>query len=161
LQSRCPLSLSAFCEEEITIPKGFALGVGMGQRAGDVSVDINVTSPYLHHKVGPMTRYYNAFRISGDYRMKSATSIGGTTDSIMEYYVARIGIIGAIEVSNFIRMYADVGGESVFPTAELASSTDPCFGLYGSIGSEVFVGRNLVARNGSIFMEIGIECPIT
>jgi hypothetical protein len=155
------LCLSAFCEEEITIPRSFALGFSMGQQAGDVSASFNVTSPYIHIKISPNPHAWCAIRLSGDSRIKSAIPIGGTTDSLWSYFAARIGYVGAVEVSNFMKMYSEIGGVSVFPTAELASSTKPRFGIYGYLGSEVFIGKNLLTKNTSIFMQIGYEGPFT
>jgi hypothetical protein len=152
------LCLPAFCEEEITIPRSFALGFSLGQRAGDLSASFNVTSPYIHIKISPNPRYWGAIRISGDSRIKSAIPAGGTIDSLMEYFAARIGCVGGSDVSNLIRMYCEFGGVSVFPTTELASTTNPHFGIYGYIGNEVFVGKNLFTKHTSIFMEIGYEC---
>lgn len=152
------LSVSAFCEEEITSPRDFAFGFNLGQRAGDLSYGFNVTSPYIHLKIGPNPRSWCAIRISGDVRIKNDIPIGGTIDSLMSYYAARIGYVGGVDVSNLIRMYCELGGVSVFPTTELASTTNPHFGMYGYIGSEVFVGRNLLTRNTGIFMEIGYDC---
>jgi hypothetical protein len=151
------LSLSAFCENEITTPRSFSLGFGLGQRAGDLSASLNITSPYMHFKLHPNDKNGFAIRVSGDFRTKNEVPIGGTADSLMSYCAARIGIIRGIDVSNLIRMYTEVGGVSVFPTAELASSKIPCFGVYGYLGSEVFIGRNLITKNTSIFMEIGYE----
>lgn len=151
------LSLSAFCENEITIPRGFAVGFGLGQRAGDLSASLNITSPYMHFKLRPNAKNCFAIRLSGDFRTKNEVPIGGTADSLMSYGAARIGCVGGVDVTNLIRMYTEVGGVSVFPTAELASSKNPCFGVYGYLGSEVFIGRNLISKNTSIFMEIGYE----
>lgn len=155
------LCLSAFCEEEVTIPRGYAIGFGMGQQDGDVSIGLNVTSRYLHVKRSPNPRSWCAFRLSGDYRTKTATPIGGTADSVFSYFSGRVGFVGSAEVFNMLRMYEEVGCVSVFPSAELASSKNPSFGLYGYIGSEVFVGKNLLTKNTSIFMEIGIEGFLT
>jgi len=151
------LCLSAFCEEEVTNPRGFALGFSIGQRAGDVAASLNVTSPYIHIKRSPNPRSWGAIRISGDCRIKTATPTEGTADSMFSYFTARVGFVGAIEVSNMIRMYEEIGCVSVFPTAELASSTKPCFGGYAYLGSEVFLGKNLLTKNTSIFMEIGFD----
>ena len=158
-----PLSLciSAFCEEEVTSPRGFAIGFGLGQQAGDMAINLNVTSPYMHIKISPNPHNWCAIRINGDYLMKSANLTGETTDSLWSYFAARIGYVGAFEVSSFMKIYAEVGGVSVFPTAELASSTNPGFGSYGYLGSEVYYGKNLLTKNTSIFMEIGFESPFT
>ena len=154
------LCLSAFCEEEITSPKGFAIGFGLGQQAGDMALNLNVTSPYMHIKRTPNPHTWCAIRISGDYLNKSANLTGETTDSLWSYFAAQIGYVVAYEVSSFMKIYAEVGGVSVLPTDELASSTNPCFGLYGYIGNEVFYGKNLFTKNTSIFMEIGYESPL-
>jgi hypothetical protein len=155
------LCLSAFCEEEVTIPRGFAIGFGLGQQTGDMTININVTSPYLYIKKTPNPHTWCAVRISGDCLTKSANLDGETTDSLWSYLAARIGYVGAFEVSSFMKVFAEVGGVSVFPTTALASSTNPCFGLYGYVGNEVFYGKNLFTKNTSVFMEIGYESPLT
>jgi hypothetical protein len=154
------LCLSAFCEEEITIPRGFALGFELGQQTGDIAINVNVTSPYIHIKKSPNPHAWCAIRLSVDSRTISAIPTGGTTDSLWSYFAARIGYVGAVEVTNFMKMFVELGGVSVFPTAELASSTNLCFGYYEYIGSEVFIGKNLLTKNTSIFMEIGLEGPL-
>ena len=58
-------------------------------------------------------------------------------------------------------MYTEIGGVSVFPTAELASSANPCFGYCKYVGSEVFYGKNLFTKNTGIFMETGLVGPFT
>jgi len=64
------LGSSAFCEEQTAGPKKFAYGFGMGQQAGDVSISLNVTSPYFSLSKKPCPRSWSAIRISGDYRVK-------------------------------------------------------------------------------------------
>jgi hypothetical protein len=155
------LCISAFCEEETAGPKGFSYGFGMGQQTSDVSISLNITSPYFHFNKKPNPRSWCAIRVSGDYRIKSATPIGGTADSVMSYFDARIGFVKAEEVSKLIRMYEEFGCISIFPTTKLASSTVPRFGLYGYLGGEVFVGKNLMTKSTSIFMEIGVESTFT
>jgi hypothetical protein len=155
------LCLSAFCEEEITSPKGFALGFGLGQQAGDITINLNVTSPYMHIKRTPNPNTWCAIRISGDCLTKSANLDGESTDSLWSYFAARIGYVVSFEVSSFMKIYTEVGGAYVFPPSELASSTNPCFSLYGYVGNEVFYGKNLFTKNTSMFMEIGYESPLT
>ena len=149
----------AFCQKEITVPMGPAIGVSMGQRSGDLSVGLDVTTPYLQFPNNPLYngRYECAIRLSGDMRLKEGVQLGAAKDSIEPYYVARLGYVGGIRVTNFIRMYAEVGGMAVFPTAELSSSTNPHFGADGHFGGEVFLGKNNLNINTGIYFEIGEE----
>ena len=146
----------AFCQKEITVPMGPAIGVSMGQRSGDLSVGLDVTTPYLQFPTYN-GRSESAIRLSGDMRLKEGVPLGAAKDSIELYYVARLGYVGGIRVTNFIRMYAEVGGMAVFPTAELSSSTNPHFGAYGHFGGEVFLGKNILNKNTCIYFEIGEE----
>jgi hypothetical protein len=148
--------IPAICEE-IMVPKGPAIGFSMGQRAGDVSIGLDVTSPYFHFPIDPNIRNESAFRISGDLRLKKGIPVGGTSDSMEPYYATRVGYVGGIRMNNCIRMFVEIGGMAVFPTNALANSTNPHFGAYGNLGGEFFLGKNLLTKNVGLYFEIGEE----
>jgi hypothetical protein len=150
------LCTSVFCEDTVIIPRGFSFGIGFGQQDGDVAVSLNATSPYMHFKRCPRPRTFGAVRIHGVYRIKNAVSAGATADSLMSYYAARIGFVGSDEVTDAIRVYEEVGCVSVFPTSAMASNKKPGVGIYGNIGGEIMIGKNVVTRNTGVYMEIGI-----
>ena len=151
------LSVSAFCEEEVKSHRSLSFGFSLVQRAGDVAESIILTSPYKHTRILPKRQTKYAIRLSGDLRYKNGLPDGKSTESLMIYYAARLGFVGTADIAKQFRLYEEFGCVSVFPTAELSSSTKPRIGLYGYLGSEFLLGKNLLTRNTSLFMEIGLE----
>jgi hypothetical protein len=139
--------------EEIVIPKGPALGISIGQRAGDFSVGLDVTSPFFIFK------NRSAIRVGGDFRLKEGVLVGGTKSLMEPYFAARIGYVRGIPVNNCIRMFSEIGGMAVFPTNDLASSKNPHYGAYGHFGGEFVLDKNSNPFNKSagIYFEIGGE----
>ena len=151
------LSVSAFCEKEVKSHRSFSFGFSLGQRAGDVAESIILTSPYMHSifSQNPCSRF--AIRLSGDLRIKKDILTGETIESLQLYYATRLGLVGIVDFEKRLRFYDEIGLVSVIPTTEMASSQNPRFGLYGYLGSEFLMGKNLLTRNTSLFMEIGLE----
>jgi hypothetical protein len=151
------LSVSAFCEEKAKNHSSFSFGFSAGQRAGDVTESIILTSPYKKTRIFPNRQTNYAIRLSGDLRYKNGIPDGKSMESLMVYYAARFGLVGTADIAKLLRLYEEFGCVSVFPTAELSSATKPRIGLYGYFGSEFLLGKNLLTRGTSTFMEIGLE----
>jgi hypothetical protein len=146
----------AICQE-IEVPQGFAFGLSGGQRAGDLSVGLDVTSPYFHYPWAKENKNTFAIRAGGDMRLKKGVLLDGTRDTMMRYFTARISYVGGFPVSDYLRMYDEIGGMALFPPNDVATSTNPYFGAYGHYGTEVFIGKNAVTKKVSMYFEIGVE----
>ena len=144
---------ASFCQE-VVVPGGPGFGLSVGERGGDWTLGLDVTSPYIRIK-GALGDGFLAFRAGGDVTLMEGIPLGNTTMAweAPAYVTARLGLIGGGRWPNdYFRLYGEVGGVALFPTSAVALSLDPRFGLYANFGVEFFQDET---KQHCLFIEIG------
>jgi hypothetical protein len=145
------LSGALWCQVTQTAT-GPELGLSVGQRGGDSSVSIDLTSPYLKLLDG-----YVALRAAGDGYITGGQLASSSTASYDSYFSTRLGIVAKKAISDNIDIFSEIGALLLFPNRKISTSTDSRWGFYGDVGLDFYTDAS---KKLSWFIDAGYQLTI-